>query len=217
MLLVGPTGTGKTAYAQRYLMRLDPDRYTPPNFIGFSAQTSTGELTPYREWAGHFSLSCAHSYLHPHSRPISGMTQQLIDAKLDKRRKGVFGPPMGKRAVVFVDDLNMPQKETYGAQPPIELLRQFMDHSGWYDRDNLFRHMVDCQFVAAMGPPGGGRTFVTNRYTRHFSTLAITEPSRESLVHIFATIHAWFLSSRGFPSQVADLKDKVVAATMEVC
>lgn len=76
-VLVGPTGTGKSVYVNRYLMNLPKESFTPVG-ISMSARTNANQ------------------------------TQEQVDGRLDKRRKGVYGPPPGRKAVIFVDDLNMP-------------------------------------------------------------------------------------------------------------
>jgi dynein heavy chain, axonemal len=54
--------------------------------------------------------------------------------------------------MVFIDDLNMPQLDICNAQPPIELLRQWMDCGGWYDRKQIgkFMEIIDISFICAM-------------------------------------------------------------------
>lgn len=107
--------------------------------------------------------------------------------------------------------------ETYGAQPPIELLRQVMDHSGWYDRKELtFRTLTDVQFVAAMGPPGGGRNSVTNRYLRHFSVVSMTPFDTANLSTIFNTLLDWWLKKYNYSPGIAKTAKALVGATLEV-
>jgi dynein heavy chain len=41
----------------------------------------------------------------------------VLESKLEKqkRQKGVFGPLIGNTNIIFIDDINMPTKERYGA------------------------------------------------------------------------------------------------------
>ncbi|KAA0164767.1 hypothetical protein FNF31_02304 [Cafeteria roenbergensis] len=186
VLAVGDTGTGKSVQILAKLFERMPEGFAPM-VLNFSAQTSANQ------------------------------TQDIIDGKMNRRRKGVYGPPLGTRYVIFVDDLNMPAKEEYGAQPPIELLRQWMDHGGWYDRadkEQSFMSLIDIQFVAAMGPPGGGRTRITQRYVRHFNVLGFTPFADEELTRIFITITAWSLGA--FPTSVKAMSKSLVAATLDM-
>lgn len=59
----------------------------------------------------------------------------------------------GKRLLVFIDDMNMPQVDTYGTQQPIALLKLLLEKGGMFDRgkDLNWKMFKDVQFIAAMG------------------------------------------------------------------
>ena len=78
------------------------------------------------------------------------------------------------------DDMNMPAKEIYGAQPPIELLRQWIEHHHWYDKDTSRLKIVDVLFMSAMGPPGGGKNDITGMFKKLPVTLYIRGFNEES-------------------------------------
>ncbi len=43
------------------------------------------------------------------SRTTSMDVQRNLEANVEKRTKDTYGPPMGKKLLVFIDDMNMPQ------------------------------------------------------------------------------------------------------------
>ncbi|XP_011505820.1 PREDICTED: dynein heavy chain 7, axonemal [Ceratosolen solmsi marchali] len=186
VLLVGPTGTGKSAYIKDFLLnKINPDVYKTL-FITFSAQTTANQI------------------------------QDIIMSKLDKIRKSVYGAPPDQFWVIFVDDVSISQKEEYGAQPPIELLRQWLDHSNWYDRKNLVpTRLVNMQPICAMLPPSSGKD-VTPRFKRHFFTLCISEFEDDVMVTIFSKILAWHIDAQNFPEIFQSYIDEIVRGTLDV-
>nr|XP_042905569.1 dynein axonemal heavy chain 7 isoform X2 [Parasteatoda tepidariorum] len=187
LLLIGPTGTGKTAYVQDKMMKgLDKDAFIP-SFIAFSTQTSAGQA------------------------------QDMIMSKLEKKRKGVYGPPFGKKCVIFIDDLNMPAVEMYGAQPPIELLRQFFDHGIWYEKKEKCEiRLVDTQFIGAMGLPGGARNNITPRLMRHFGIIGVNPFSISTMISIFSSVISIYFKNNHFPPEAHLIGETIVMATADI-
>lgn len=115
--------------------------------------------------------------------------------KFTKKRRNEMGPIGNKKMVMFVDDINMPALEKFGAQPPNELLRQIIDQGGFYDlKKFMFMEVSDCVFMAACAPPGGGRNGVTPRLFRHFNMVWTPDLSIRSMETIFTAILKGFLS-----------------------
>ncbi len=75
VLVAGLTGTGKSVSVSRGLLAT----LDPSKYVTVTLQFS--------------------------ARTSEVQTQAIIDGRMMKRRVGVYGPPLGKRAVVFVDGM----------------------------------------------------------------------------------------------------------------
>ena len=136
----------------------------------------------------------------------------FLDTKMEKRKKGVYGPSAGKRFVVFVDDFNMPKVEEYGAQPPVELIRQAIGLGGWYDAETLeWKSVIDCMYITAMGNPTGGRNPITSRMKRLMNIVSFAEMDESSQEQIFTNILGQFCND--FEPEVGRLAGSLVKAT----
>jgi dynein heavy chain, axonemal len=185
-MFTGGTGVGKSVIVQDLLNRIcKPSKYVPVT-LNFSAQTN------------------------------SAQTQQIMELKLEKKRKNILGAPSGfEKIVLFIDDLNMPKLDTYGSQPPIELLRQYVDFSGFYDREKLnWKEVQDIEIVSCCAPPGGGRNNVTARFLRHFNIMNIPMPNDVSLSKIFKSIVEGFL--KPFQMEVRSAGEAIVTSAIEI-
>lgn len=159
-LLTGDSGTSKTVVVKNYLQERLKDGKTNTLTINFSSRTTANDV---------------------HS--------SIMDS-VEKRTKDTVGPPLGKRLLCFIDDLNMPAVDKYGTQQPIALLKLMLDRGGTYDRgrDLNWLHMKDIQYIAAMGHPGGARSDVDARFVSMFQVFEMQTPDESNLKIIYGSI-----------------------------
>ena len=78
----------------------------------------------------------------------------------------------------------------------------------------LFKNVKDTRFVAACGPPGGGRSDVSPRLFRHFNMIWVPELSAQSMKLIFTAILKGNLELK--PGGVAMLAESVVKSAVDI-
>ena len=185
-MLVGNAGTGKTEIIKNYLDSLDKEK---------DCILSKNIVMSY--YTTSFTL------------------QNELEGYIDKRSRNTFGPPMGKKMVFFIDDMNLPYVETYGTQNSIALLTQHMQHGSIFDRTDLGmrKQLMDIQYVAAMNPTSGSFE-ICERCQRHFATFAIAMPSQSDLSTIFTSLFGGHMSS--FQPVMQELTSKIVDTAIRV-
>jgi dynein heavy chain len=175
---------------------------------GKTALINTGLLSTLDDNFCHFNINFS-------GQTSAGKTQDIIENNLEKRTSNKRGPPGNKTCLMFVDDLNMPRKEEFGSQPPLELLRQWADYGYWWDRQKQAPlYIFDLKMISAMGLPGGGRAEISQRMQCHFNLLNFTLPDEGQMRRIYYTIISHHLQD--FEEEVKPLAESFTQATISL-
>ncbi|XP_031643456.1 dynein heavy chain 6, axonemal [Oncorhynchus kisutch] len=151
------------------------------------------------------------------ARTTTAYIQAHMLQNLVKKGKNNLGAPKNKSVLVFVDDLNMPTLDSYGAQPSMEFIRQFIELQGVFDAKTLtWKGIQDVTLCAACAPPGGGRQSLSPRLLRHFSVLLLPHPSSNTMQHIFQVQLGKFFGIRDFSKEVRKCREALVSASITV-
>lgn len=81
--------------------------------------------------------------------------------------------------VVFCDEINLPEEDSYGTQRVIMFMRQLVEQGGFWRHDNVWVKINRIQFVGACNPPtDAGRVAMSHRFLRHSPLLLVDFPER---------------------------------------
>ncbi|KAK3249818.1 hypothetical protein CYMTET_40768, partial [Cymbomonas tetramitiformis] len=198
VLLVGPTASGKSTKLAEYMR----------NAINVKndARSLESTILPLR--------------LQMSTKADTEEQQALIEGLFQRRAARRYAPVAMKQAVVVVEDVHMAHRDEQGAQPVVELLRQWHDHGGWYPAQTLeLAQFENMQMMAAATTYTNAaqrsvlKHRVSQRYLRHYQVLPGGMYSGESMRHIFLTVSQLALQR----SHAIPLRAPMQKLTYELC
>ncbi|XP_071813348.1 dynein beta chain, ciliary-like isoform X2 [Apostichopus japonicus] len=146
----------------------------------------------------------------------SAMLQGVLEQPLEKKAGRNYGPPGTKKLIYFVDDMNMPEVDTYGTVQPHTMIRQHMDYKHWYDRTKLtLKEIHNVMYVSCMNPTAGSFT-INPRLQRHFCVFALSFPGQDALQTIYSSILSQHLSLTGCTNAVQKMANTVVTFVLDL-
>ena len=96
-LLIGPKGTGKTSYMKNRIHQIIDSEKEEAMVLNFTPK----------------------------------ITQEIvfdsIVKKLNKIKKGLYGPYENKKCIIFMDNFGLPLPDKHGDQPATEIIHQLLD------------------------------------------------------------------------------------------
>ena len=104
VVFCGDSGTAKTVTVFSSFRQLDSEKYMYLN-VNFSSRTTSKNF------------------------------QDIIEENIDKKSLKSYGPKsIGKKMILFIDDMNMPLIDKYGTQQPNALLKFLIERNQLYQR-----------------------------------------------------------------------------------
>jgi dynein heavy chain len=185
VMFCGDSGTAKTVTVFSAFRNLDPERYMFLN-VNFSSKTTSRNF------------------------------QDVIEENIDKKSLKSYGPKaLGKKMILFIDDLNMPKIDVYGTQGPNALLKFIIDRNQLFQRGGELelRDLVDIQHVGCISPPDGNNR-VDPRLMSLYCVFNITQPNQKSTQSIYNSILTKHLGE--FPDECQQAVEGITNATLSL-
>lgn len=191
---MGPPSSGKTAVARHYL-RTKLNKTTHQLLI-INTSTSLDART----------------------------AQRIMMGQMERRRRSVYGPALGKKAVIFFDDVQTERSNPRTANRVDMLLRQCIQNGQVFDgTEGGASSLIDIDFLATtcMDNLNGSEEheeglWKPDEILQTFAPIVKYPPSLETAAVILNRMLLWHLDARGFAKEFDAVIDQMISASLGI-